>query len=74
MTPSELLDMPVSEVLAVLPASVRVFLDRGMSCPGCPFSPFETLADVAVVYGVDPISLAAAILEATGATAAGATQ
>jgi hybrid cluster-associated redox disulfide protein len=74
MTPSELLVIPTSEVLAILPGGVRVFLDYGMSCPGCPFSPFETLADIAVVYGVDPLSLAASLLETAGATAAGATQ
>ena len=72
MTPSELLEMPVSEVLAILPAGVRVFLDRGMSCPGCPFSPFETVADVAEVYGVDHIMLAAALLGAASVTTPGA--
>jgi hybrid cluster-associated redox disulfide protein len=72
MTPSELLDRPVSEVLALQPAAGRVFLDRGMSCPGCPFSPFETVADVAAVYGVDAITLAAALLDAADVTASGA--
>ena len=74
MTPSDLLDMPVSEVLAMVPTAARIFLDRGMSCPGCPFSPFETVADVALVYGVDPNTLAAALLEAAGVTAPGAMQ
>ena len=63
MTPGELLDMPVSDVLAALPAARRVFLDRGMSRPGCPFSPFDTVADVALVYDVDPIRLATALIE-----------
>jgi hypothetical protein len=32
MTPGELLDMAVCEVLANQPAAVRVFLNGGMSC------------------------------------------
>lgn len=65
MTPTELLDVPVSDVLTAAPAGVRVFLDRGMKCVGCPFAPFETVAEVAVVYGIDPLTLACDLLQAS---------
>ena len=72
MTPTELLDTTVSDVLAAAPAGARAFLDRGMSCPGCPFSRFESVADVALAYGMDPVTLAAALIEAAGVTTSGA--
>ena len=56
--------MLVSNVLRVGgPAAVQVFVNRGMSCPGCPFAPFETVADVAATYRQDPDDLAAALLQ-----------
>ena len=74
MTASELLDMPVSDVLAAIPAAARVFLDHGMRCPGCPFAPFETLAEAAAIYGVDAVTLAVDVIEASGPTVPGALQ
>lgn len=62
--PAELLDVTVSEVLSGHPGAARVFRDRGMACLGCPFAPFETIADVAAVYGADPLELATAVLDA----------
>jgi hybrid cluster-associated redox disulfide protein len=58
--------MLVSDILCDRPAAVEVFVRRGMSCPGCPFARFETVADVAEIYQQDPDELAAS-LEAAGA-------
>jgi regulator of cell morphogenesis and NO signaling len=63
MNPIALLDMPVSDVLAANRTTARVFLDRGMNCVGCPFSAFDTVAEVAAVYGLDPLTLATALSE-----------
>ena len=57
-----MLDTLVSDVLAASPRAVRVFLDRGMACPGCSFAPFETVAEVAAAYGADAPELAAALV------------
>jgi len=40
-----------------------------MSCPGCPFARFETVADVAEIYQQDPEELAASLLDAGANTA-----
>jgi hybrid cluster-associated redox disulfide protein len=64
MESTELLGLLVTDILAAAPPAARVFLERGMACPGCPFASFETLADVAQAYGTDPIALAAALVEA----------
>ena len=64
MSPADLLPLLVSDVLTLGPGVGRVFVDQGMGCVGCPFSRFETVADVACNYGVDAVHLAAALLEA----------
>ena len=56
--------MLVSDVLQFTPAAAQVFLDRRMSCVGCPFARFETVADVAATYRMDPTELATALLQA----------
>ena len=50
--------MLVSDVLRANPATAAVFIDRRMGCVGCTFAPFETIAEVARVYGIEPIELA----------------
>ena len=64
VTPRELLNSLVSDVLADNPAAARVFIDRQMGCVGCTFAPFETVAEVARVYGFDADELAHALAEA----------
>jgi hybrid cluster-associated redox disulfide protein len=56
--------MTVADVLRGSPAAVRVCVERHMNCPGCPFAPFETVAEVALAYGQDPNDLAAALAQA----------
>jgi hybrid cluster-associated redox disulfide protein len=71
VTPTEALQMLVFDVLAERPAAARVFIERGMGCVGCVFNRFETVAEVAAVYGHDAHELACSLaaeppLAATG--------
>lgn len=36
------------------PATVRVFLEHRMACPGCDMAPFETIGEAARHYRLDP--------------------
>lgn len=58
MKPIDLLDAMVADVLGARPAAARVFIERGMGCVGCTFAPFETVAEAARSYGLDPDELA----------------
>ena len=42
----------VSALLARDPQTARVLLNHRMHCVGCAIAPFETLAEVCLVYGV----------------------
>jgi hybrid cluster-associated redox disulfide protein len=57
----------VSEVLLTSPAAARVFIDRRMGCVGCAFAPFETVAEVARVYGIEPGELTDSLADACAA-------
>lgn len=46
--------MTVAQLLDRHPRVARVFLDRRMACVGCSIAAFETLEEVAAVYGEDP--------------------
>ena len=45
-------DETVAALLAREPRAGRVLLDHGMHCVGCAIAPFETLAEICVIYGV----------------------
>ena len=55
----------VSEVMRLWPPTVGVFVALGMACPGCPMSPFETVAEAAAEYGLDAENLLARLTAAT---------
>ncbi|HXH07606.1 MAG TPA: DUF1858 domain-containing protein [Vicinamibacterales bacterium] len=61
MTPAQVLDTSVADLLAAHPATAAVFVGRGMGCVGCAFARFETIAEVAVAYGCDPGELARSV-------------
>ncbi len=61
---ADLADTLVSDVLAANPAAVRVFNRYGMACAGCPFARFETVAEAARAYDIEPGALAAALARA----------
>ncbi|MBU6423882.1 MAG: DUF1858 domain-containing protein [Chloroflexota bacterium] len=44
----------VAEVMGKRPGAMRVFLRYGMHCPICDLASFETVADAAAAYGLDP--------------------
>ncbi|WP_108258036.1 DUF1858 domain-containing protein [Mangrovicoccus ximenensis] len=46
-------DLPLPDLLAEWPEAAAVFLERKMLCPGCPISPFHTVADACLEYGLD---------------------
>lgn len=66
--PKDTLNMLVSDVLLAAPATAQVFVSRGMSCPGCPFARFETVAEVAAIYRQDANELAASLCHADAAS------
>jgi hybrid cluster-associated redox disulfide protein len=64
VSPTEVLDMPVADLLGERPAARRVLVSRGMACPGCPFARFETVAEVAAIYRCDALELAGSLADA----------
>ncbi len=45
-------DLTVAELLTRWQETASVFVKRRMACVGCPLSSFETLDNVAAVYGL----------------------
>ena len=46
-------ELTVAETLERWPQTIPVFLRRRMACVGCAITPFETLAEAAVIYSLD---------------------
>jgi hybrid cluster-associated redox disulfide protein len=46
--------LTVDEILACWPQTIPVFIHHRMACVGCAMAPFETLAEVATIYKLDP--------------------
>lgn len=51
--PQLMASLTVAEVMKRWPQTIPVFLRYRMACVGCAVAPFETLAEVAVIYGLD---------------------
>lgn len=66
VTPADFLNALAADVLTANPAAARVFIERGMGCVGCTFARFETVAEVARAYGIEPDELAHALSEEDG--------
>jgi hybrid cluster-associated redox disulfide protein len=64
MTAQTVANLTVADALLRLPGAARIFMTRGLSCVGCAFAPFDTVADVARLYQLDPIALATDLLQA----------
>jgi hybrid cluster-associated redox disulfide protein len=56
----------VADLLEGWPAAVPVFLKHRLGCAGCAMAPFDTLADVARVYQLDPQAFLAELEGAIG--------
>ncbi len=63
VTAAPIKNMLVADVLVANPAAAQVFIRRGMGCVGCAFARFETVAEVAAVYGFDACELAMALTD-----------
>lgn len=48
------LSTPVDDVMRRWPDTIRTFLNRRMSCPGCPIACFHSVADACREHQVDP--------------------
>ncbi|RIK83448.1 MAG: hypothetical protein DCC69_14130 [Hyphomicrobiales bacterium] len=46
-------DMTMDEIMRRWPATIRVVLDHGMLCVGCPIAPFHTVEDAVREHGID---------------------
>jgi hybrid cluster-associated redox disulfide protein len=46
-------DLTVAEVMDRWPETIPIFFRYRLACVGCPIASFETLAEVAVIYGID---------------------
>ena len=50
-------DMTIGELLRTNPDVAPILLDAGMHCLGCPASQGETIAEAAMVHGIDADAL-----------------
>ena len=46
-------DMTIGELLRANPNAVAVLMEEGMHCIGCPSSQGESIAEAAMVHGMD---------------------
>lgn len=46
-------DMTMDEIMRQWPATIRVVLDYGMLCVGCPIAPFHTVEDAVREHDAD---------------------
>jgi hybrid cluster-associated redox disulfide protein len=44
--------LTAAEVMQRWPATIPVFIRHCPACVGCPFAPFETLAEIPAIYGL----------------------
>jgi hybrid cluster-associated redox disulfide protein len=51
--PKLMADLTVAEVMDRWPQTIPVFFRYRMACVGCPIAPFETMAEVAAIYGLN---------------------
>lgn len=54
-------DMTIGEIIKTNPDVVPVLLNAGMHCLGCPSAQAESLADAAMVHGINIDELMTAI-------------
>lgn len=54
----------MADLMAAWPQVIPTLLDRHMACVGCDMARFETLADAALIYGLDLRNLLADLARA----------
>lgn len=57
----QVLDETVDSVMRRWPATIRVFLDFGARCVGCPIGRFHTVEEACAVHAIDAQTFAAAL-------------
>ena len=70
MAPNALDDLCVADIMRRWPTTIRVFMDSGMKCIGCPIAPFHTLADAALEHSLSLVELERRVEECRAADAA----
>jgi hybrid cluster-associated redox disulfide protein len=58
--------MTVEQVMSRWPDSVRVFLDFGMDCIGCPIAAFHSVEEASREYGIDGHAVVAKLRSVAG--------
>lgn len=53
----------IGDLMRENPESIRVLLEHGLACVGCPASQVETLEEAAMVHGLDIDSLMSSLKE-----------
>jgi len=53
LNPDVLQNLTIKELLDQYPQLLKVFMDLGLLCPGCPTEAFHTMEDTAKEYGYD---------------------
>lgn len=61
VTPAQVVNALVADVLATHPATAGVFVRHRMGCVGCTFARFETVGEAAAAYGLDSQELARSV-------------
>ena len=62
--PSPTPETMVADIMERWPATIAVFLSRGMACPGCAMAPFMSVREAAEAYGLDAAELTGALVAA----------
>ena len=52
-------DMTIAQIIQIDQNIIPILMDAGMHCIGCPSAQAESLAEAAVVHGMDPDVLVA---------------
>ncbi|MBN9038916.1 MAG: DUF1858 domain-containing protein [Rhizobiales bacterium] len=59
-------DMSMDEIMRLWPAAIRVVIDHGLLCVGCPIASFHTVDDAVHEHGIDGQQFRAALRRVTG--------
>lgn len=57
-------DMCMDEIMRLWPATIRVILDHGLLCVGCPIAPFHTVDDAIRAHGIEGDEFRKALMDA----------
>jgi hybrid cluster-associated redox disulfide protein len=60
------LDATVEQAMNRWPATVRVFLDFGMNCVGCPIAAFHSVDEASRAHGIDGHAVLAKLRSVAG--------